>query len=322
MLSIFDTNSRIEKIPQGIKFYEQDILSCSYVFENDIIINLSIDYITSGFGIVIIEDNGNNIELKNTDIAYLFKIGSNDYTVIEKNFLVQKQLQNTTCLLAPSIDNKNIFLKFTYENNIVSFDWLFDKNTTYNLGKTTLNKKIGRYRIGFYSNKDNVIHNISIKQGVAKNWNTSIKNTRGGRISFFDNGFKFENCEYDAEIEQQNIKLTKGTYYLDFESENINSEFNIDCSVFSMQILDDHNEKYFEDNTKNLLNKEDNTIKIIEDTIVNLKFKGTNGKISNICIKDDPDSGYVETEDDAVHIEGSYMTIFLSSLKKSVGVEL
>ena len=316
MLSIFDKNSRIEKISNGIKFYEQDILSCSYIFENDIIIDLNIDYITSGFGIVIIEDYYNNLNLINTDIAYLIKIGSNDYSVIEKNFLIQKQIQNTTCLLAPSNNNKNISLKFTYADNIVSFDWIFDQNTTYNLGKTTLTKKIGRYRIGFYSNKDNVIHNISIKQGVAKNWNTSIKNTRGGRISFFDNGFKFENCEYDAEIEQQNIKLSKGTYYLDFESENINNEFNIDCSVFPSQILDDTKEKFFEDDTKNLLNKTNNTINITEDMSVNLKFKGTNGKISNICIKDDPDSEYVETTDEVVHIEGSYMTVFLSKLKK------
>lgn len=57
MKQIFDSNSRIEKINDGIKFYEQDILSCSYVFEDDLIIDLDIDYIMPGFGIVIIEDN-------------------------------------------------------------------------------------------------------------------------------------------------------------------------------------------------------------------------------------------------------------------------
>ena len=45
MKQIFDSNSRIEKINDGIKFYEQDILSCSYVFEDDLIIDLDIDYI-------------------------------------------------------------------------------------------------------------------------------------------------------------------------------------------------------------------------------------------------------------------------------------
>ena len=149
MKQIFDSNSRIEKINDGIKFYEQDILSCSYVFEDDLIIDLDIDYIMPGFGVTIIEDN--DISLQKIDIAYLFKIGSNDFTVIEKNFSNQQQLQHTSCVLSPSINNKNIKLNFTYKNNQVSFDWIFDNDTTYNLGKITLKKNIGRYRIGFYS---------------------------------------------------------------------------------------------------------------------------------------------------------------------------
>ena len=308
---IFDNSTRVEKVKEGLKFYEQDILSCSYVFEQDIVINLKIDYIMSGFGIVLIEDNGNN--LKDTDIAYLFKIGSNTYTVIEKNFLLQKQLQYSTCLLAPS--PKNVNLKFTYENNEVSIDWIYDENTVYNLGKTILKKKIGRYKIGFYSNKDNIIKDASFIQGVPRNWNVNIKNTRGGRISFEHNGFKFENCKHDAEIEQQYIHLKKGTYYLSYDKENINNEYKIDCYVFPTELPEEIKESCFEDEFKNLLDK-NNIITIEKDMDVNLKFKGTNGKILNIAIKDDVNSGYVETEDKVVTMNGSYMTIILSSLKQ------
>ena len=308
---IFDDSTRVEKIKEGLKFYEQDILSCSYIFEQDITINLKLDYVMSGFGIVLIEDNGN--ELNNTDIAYLFKIGSNTYTVIEKNFLLQKQLQYSTCLLAPS--QKNINLKFTYENNEVSIDWIYDENTIYNLGKTILKKKIGRYKIGFYSSKDNILKDVSFIQGVPRNWNVSIKNTRGGRISFEHNGFKFENCKHDAEIEQQHIKLKKGTYYLSYDKERINNEYNIDCFVFPTNLPEEIEEQYFEDEAKNLLDK-NNILNIPNDMDVNLKFKGNNGKILNIAIKDDINSGYVETEDKVVTMNGSYMTVILSSLKQ------
>lgn len=311
MKQIFDSNSRIEKINDGIKFYEQDILSCSYVFEDDLIIDLDIDYIMPGFGIVIIEDN--DVSLQKIDIAYLFKIGSNDFTVIEKNFSNQQQLQHTSCVLSPSINNKNIKLKFTYKNNQVSFDWIFDNDTTYNLGKITLKKKIGRYRIGFYSNQNNIIHSFSFKQGIAKNWNASIKNTCGGRISFFDNGFMFENCDYDAEIEQYNIPLKKGIYYLSYDTDKVNDEFNIDCYVIPSDVQ--YEEKNFEDENKNLLSK-DNIINLTTDMVVNLKFKGVNGKIKNISIKEDPDSGYVETEGEVVSIDGSYMTVYLKELKQ------
>lgn len=50
--------------------------------------------------------------------------------------------------------------------------------------------------------------------------------------------------------------------------------------------------------------------------VVNLKFKGVNGKIKNISIKEDPDSGYVETEGEVVSIDGSYMTVYLKELKQ------
>lgn len=52
---LFEPNSRIEKIDSGIRFYEQDIIFSDYVFEGDVEVNLHLDYLHPGFGIVIAE---------------------------------------------------------------------------------------------------------------------------------------------------------------------------------------------------------------------------------------------------------------------------
>ena len=120
--TIFDFNSRVERIQEGIRFYESDILCCSYLFEGDLIIDMKIDYIASGFGIVIAKDNGHSF--READDVYLFRIGTNDFSIIRKHLLEQNTLITNSCVLAPSYNNKNIHLKFSFKDNIASLDWL------------------------------------------------------------------------------------------------------------------------------------------------------------------------------------------------------
>ena len=51
MTKAIQQNGRIENI-NGLKFYEQDVLMCSYIYSDDVKINVSIDYRNPGFGII------------------------------------------------------------------------------------------------------------------------------------------------------------------------------------------------------------------------------------------------------------------------------
>lgn len=312
--TIFDFNSRVERIQEGIRFYESDILCCSYLFESDLIIDMKIDYIASGFGIVIAKDNGHSF--READDVYLFRIGTNDFSIIRKHLLEQNTLITNSCVLSSSYNNKNIHLKFSFKDNIASLDWLTltlsGTEEIFNLGKLKLTDSINRYKIGFYSSAGNIIRETTFLSGVPEHWHTSIKNVRGGRMAFFTDGFRIENCEYDAEIEQQDILLNPGTYYVSYDTETINNKFDIECIVFPTNT--EYIEANFEDPNKNLLQK-DGSLVVTEDIpSVNIKFKGTNGIIKNIILKDDPDSEFIETEGEVISIPGSWMTIFLDDL--------
>ena len=79
---LFEPNSRIEKIDSGIRFYEQDIIFSDYVFEGDAEVNLHLDYLHPGFGIVIAEKYKGGP--RNSEKAHLFKLGRYVFQVIEK----------------------------------------------------------------------------------------------------------------------------------------------------------------------------------------------------------------------------------------------
>ena len=50
---MFQSTSRIES-DNGIKFYEKDVLFDDYVYNNDLDLELTIDYVNTGFGIIFI----------------------------------------------------------------------------------------------------------------------------------------------------------------------------------------------------------------------------------------------------------------------------
>lgn len=313
-MSIFDSTARVSMQDKGIRFYEQDILPCSYIFEGDQVIDLTVDYLFSGFGVVIAQNNGH--PFRHADRVYMLKVGYNDFQVLEKRNGKVSNISTTSCTLAPSLDNKRIKLQISIAKKLVSVDWLTEDKAgafrRYNLGSYRMSDELEEYRIGFYSNAGNIIRNLSFKQDVPANWTTSIKNTCGGRIRFIKDAFLFENCENNAEIEQKEISLEPGKYYVRYQKELVNEQNDIKCIV--MPTTAPHDDAHFEDDKKNLL-QADGSFSLTVAGSVNIKFKGRNGLIRDVCITDNKDSSFVETEGLPITMDGSYITMELDGLK-------
>ena len=71
-------NCRIENV-KGYKFYEQDILFDDYMFSNDIQLTVDLDYVSPGFGIALVDNEGFSVKEKR--FAYLFKIGYKEASI-------------------------------------------------------------------------------------------------------------------------------------------------------------------------------------------------------------------------------------------------
>lgn len=313
---LFEPNGRIEKNSNGIRFYEQDIIFSNYVFTGDVEVNIHVDYLHSGFGIVIAEKYKGGP--RNTEKAHLFKLGNNAFQVIERTLLAQNTKKENACLFAPDIANINVNLIFSITGRNIKLqlknvDAKTNAFKTEELGTYKLQKQLNEYYIGFYSNKGNIVRNVTFRQGAPNNWLVNINNTEGGRISFIEDGFKFEQCKHDAEIEQDNIELEAGTYYVAYDTETVDDKFDIDCCIFPSK-LENAEDKYFEDDYKNIL--ENGKFTLTEKTSVDIKFSGTNGQIKNICIKNDEASSFIETDDTALTVEGSYIRINLDNVAK------
>lgn len=306
---MFQTNSRVER-DNGIRFYEQDVLSSDYVYTGDMVIDLSVDYLYPGIGILLAVDNGK--PLNEVDSLYLFKLGDNDFHVIERHYLSQSTPLEASCAFAASDANTNANLIFSkkgqvVELNVVTHNPVTNTRELRELGHYTIKGSLDKYRIGFYSNAGNTLKYASIASGIPTNWMVNIKNTNGGRIAFFRDGFIIGGCEHAAELEQQEIELCAGTYYVEYQSEKVNEANDIECFIFNS--ADNH----FDDAQKSIL--ENGRFILAADGKVNIKFKGTSGKITNVSIKDLADGAYVETEGEAVTQDGSYITVNLIRLK-------
>lgn len=398
---LFEPNSRVERVDEGLRFYEQDIIFSEYVFHGNVTVDMHIDYLRPGFGIIIAENHKG--EPRNSERAHLFKLGNYRFQAIEKDLLTQVQNKENACLLAPGndkVDQHLVFsLKGTQAKLVIKYiDPETKKEKSEELGSYKIRRKPKEYFIGFYSNKGNIIRSLQFLQGAPKFWATSIKNTEGGRISFFDDGFQFEKCVHDAEIEQDAVELEPGTYYVAYDKEPIDGIYDIDCFVFPSKMkegpyktedrfyvkkkekkskfmlshypigdiqlfinerdysntkkktyytydkktntvtwtytdtkadgfeisnadvlfiyeCDSFKDSEIEDQKKNIL-QEDGSFTLKEKTNINLKFQGTQGKVKNICIKDDPDSSFVETNDEPLTVEASYIRIKLDNLSK------
>ena len=294
-------NCRIENF-NGYKFYEQDILFDDYMFSNDIQLTVDLDYVSPGFGIALVDNEGFSIREKR--FAYLFKIGYKEasiyYSTKESKTLIKQLSIKDVYTIQENM--KFTFIKQGKKVTIkINDKEIFSEYTT---------KNIDKYNLGYYSNVGNIINSISIASAVPDKWTINMNNTQGGYIKFYNNSFELKDCKYPAEIEQSKIKLKAGKYYLRFENEAINDIFDIKCYVHKSD-----DDGLF-DEEKNIINKKDSSFFLMTETEVNLKFVGKQGIIKNISISNDKDDNFIPTTGDSYSFEGSYIDVYLTDLKK------
>lgn len=294
-------NCRIENF-NGYKFYEQDILFDDYMFSNDIQLTVDLDYVSPGFGIALVDNEGFSIREKR--FAYLFKIGYKEasiyYSTKESKTLIKQLSIKDVYTIQENM--KFTFIKQGKKVTIkINDKEIFSEYTT---------KNIDKYNLGYYSNVGNIINSISIASAVPDKWTINMNNTQGGYIKFYNNSFELKDCKYPAEIEQSKIKLKAGKYYLRFENEAINDIFDIKCYVHKSD-----DDGLFDDE-KNIINKKDSSFFLMTETEVNLKFVGKQGIIKNISISNDKDDNFIPTTGDSYSFEGSYIDVYLTDLKK------
>lgn len=219
---MFEFKTRTEQ-HNGCRFYSQDFLIFDYAYEGDTDIHCTIDYNSPGFGIVIAEYANSITESENVYIAEI--TSRNEYRVIKKEHQVQKTIKNGFFLAGMDIDipseNLDLSFKFTegykievYSGNIMLLSFSMDHS-------------IKQYKVGFYSNKGNVLKNSVIFSETPSEWISNIWNGRGGRINWLKNGFEIEECAYPCDVECQRIKLGAGRYYFSFLCDNPDMEFYV-----------------------------------------------------------------------------------------------
>lgn len=294
-------NSRIE-INDGIKFYEQDFLYDDYIYTGDLDITLNIEYASQGFGIALISSEG--VSLSDKEEILLFKMSHKIAEVIYKNKDNQKTLATFNSAYAKThTDN----LTFRLIKKLNKYELHIGPQKVCSFKAPC---DIESYNISYYSNKDNVIKNINIASAIPYGWITNMQNTNGGYIEFYRDAFELKYCKHDAEIEQINIDLEPGRYYLKYQKSE-------SCDIKSYVCHSD--DERLIDEEKNILSF-DNSFKLEHRQKVNLKFKGTTGKINKIHITTQKNNDYVRTNPeigDKVDIEGSHIKMYLDKISKA-----
>ena len=292
---MLEQNCRIENL-NGFKFYEKDVLYDNYVFTNDIELNIDVTYVTPGFGVALMDNESTSIREKN-DI-YLFKIGYKEasiYHTTKENAVLVKQI------VFPNAVTIQEHLKFSFIKNSKK---IIIKANNKKIFEEYIAKDFDKYNIGYYSNANNIINNITMKANIPDGWVVNMENTQGGYINFMANSFILKDCINLAEIEQQNIRLKAGTYYLKLKTEG-------DIKYYVHESDDD---RLFDDE-KNIL-KKDNSFTLLKETLINLKFVGTHGKVSNILLSNNFLDDYIPTTKTNFDFPGSYLDIFIHDLDK------
>ena len=301
---MIQNNARIESF-HGIRFFDQDILFDDFIYNNYVEAVLEIEYCTPGFGIVLINNTASMLSAESE--AFLFRIGYREASVEYKTGYINKTLAKIPTIIYPSADiNQKMYIRFRKYKKTIYLD--INGESIINPKVYKLPKDINKFCIGIYSNAGNVIHNLKINSKIPDYWSINMTNTVGGRIRFYSDGFELSGCSEKAEIEQMKIALPAGTFYLKY---NISKDSDIKCYAF------DYDSTLIHDTQKNILS-DDNTIVLDHDTIVNIKFVGTKGSVSNIILNQDPDTNYAPTKDDDIEIEPSLVTIFKNGVTKVV----
>lgn len=313
MREILRKQGRVEQAG-GMRFYEQDIVMLDYAYTGDVTIELELEYILPGFG-VIFSENSKGVTADSEPVkSILAKLGSNEFAIYYKKNLSQARVYNETCLLAP--DKRTHKLRFMKDGTYVRV-YDITNGTRKELGKYNLKTKmVSKFFIGFYSNAKNVLKNVQIYDNRPQHWFANIKNTNGGRVSFAYGQFKVECAEKDIEVEQQKIPLAKGRYFLSYEKEPVDGELIENAYVFPYEDGEIHAPE------KSLLKYDAEQygdipyFDITKDGMVNLLFQVNSGLIKDLAIKDDWRTDYVPSEETASYKEGSYIRVVFKGLQK------
>lgn len=295
-------NCRIEKF-NGFRYYEKDVLYDDYIFTHDIQLTIDVTYVSPGFGIALMDNEGFSIKEKSN--TYLFKVGYKEASIYYADNSETTLIKQITCPEATTIQENMKFI-FKKQGKKISI-FLNDKL----LFEEYIKKELDKYNIGYYSNAGNIINNISMAASVPDNWTVNMSNTQGGYIRFLSNTFELENCVNVAEIEQQQISLKPGaTYYLKAKIENVTEDKPTDIMCYVHDFDDD---RLFDEEKDKL---QDNKFKAGPDGKVNLKFVGTTGRVSNIIISLNKEDDYIPTTNDTINFEGSSIDVYLQNIKK------
>lgn len=297
---MFQNNARIENL-SGIRFYEQDILYDDHTYSGDIEIIIKADYVSPGFGIALLNNEG--LSLQEQKEMFLFRTGFRESSVIYKHGYTQKNIKRYASSFEPPYND--IYFTFSKSGkNIKLYCSVLDLPL---IDYTLPNDNWDKYSIGIYSNAGNVVKSINIATSVPKNWIVNMYNTDGGYIKFVKSGFEIISCKNNAEIEQNNTFLKKGTYFLKYDVDTTKPN-DIKAYVFKS------GDERIDNDKKNLLI--DNTYFVLEeDDYINIKFSGKNGAIKNINLCENLYDQYVPTKDENSKIKGSYINVELKDVE-------
>ena len=294
---MFQNTSRIENI-KGLRFYEQDILYDDYTYSEDIELVIDAQYLSPGFGIILLNNEG--LTISEQKEMFLFRVGYHEASIIYKYEFEQNTIKQNNISLVPPKDNiKFIFTKIGKKITLTTEDAV-----TPLLEYAFTNDNWDKFSLGIYSNAGNVINNINIQAPIPYGWNLNMHNTDGGYVKFNKSSFSWFNCEYDAELEQENIILKPGRYYLKYDSSN-----DSDIKAYIYQYKD---EGLFV-RKKNIL-KDNLYFDLDIESAVSLKFIGRQGTISNIHICERLNDPYMPTKDNNSFIKGSSIILDMNNL--------
>lgn len=315
---IIENASRLQKVSNGLKFYEQDIACCRYRFSGNIYFEIRLRYDNPGFGVVLGTDNGQSLRESHT--AYLCKIGFNDFSVYKTTLGNQKLMYRNANILKPDQTRPNITIYGSFENQKVTLTFkLVNKQgeiEDYSIGEYVLDERLDNYYIGIYSNAGNILQKLDIKQMVPDRWMLSLDNTRGGRAAFQRDTVLFENCRDDAELEAYKIPLPAGTYYIYYETGDVDGYNDIECFIFPSDSVIMEDEATMEDEEKSILDPTTKSFTLKQDTEVNVKFRGTSGKLSKLTLTDIKDGAFIETKDKQLRQDGSSIDVHLDGVRE------
>ena len=316
---MFAYNTRTERI-NGTKFIEKDIILFDYIYTGDILLQVDAKLVTPGFGFVIREEDTEGEQAADNAILISFS-SDNSYRIIVKNGIdqvtaVYQFVESATNLY----DSDGVTLFFKKHNETLEVCRAVRQDTgayrEIRLLEYKMRYDMLQYKIGIYSNAGNTITFASIKTEAPSNWISNVFNAGGGRIQWIRNGFTIDEAEYDVEVEAEDIQLKAGTYWFDYKTDNPDIKAyiyqterkNTDTKRPREEILDT-----MVDEEKNIL-EEDGRFILPVDHAINIKFKGKWGTVTEICVKQNKEDGFIETGYGSIIRPGSRLVFDLTKV--------